>query len=249
MSVHLTKFPTPDTQAIKPKLSQAMEKVQTIVTLGLSWRSKKKIRVRQPLSTITIGFDLEPHFQDIITDELNIKQIIVDQTINTKVLKICKPDARVLGPKYGKEVQTIIQTWKKWEFEELKNWEIKIGKYILQANEYQIDYIKTDENLDIEAAHGMVISIDPNISPELLTEWYARDLIRFIQEARKEANFDIADRVQFAMEPCGLWILKQFKDYIQEETLSTYQTKLEQADISKTIELGTKQINFHLKKS
>lgn len=95
-SVHLTSFPKVETQAIDNNLSDAMDKVQTIVTLGLSRRAKKKIRVRQPLQSITIGFLLEDHFNEIIRDELNVKEIILDKSINSKVTKICKPNARLI---------------------------------------------------------------------------------------------------------------------------------------------------------
>jgi len=169
-SVHLTDFPKADTQVIHNDLSDAMTKVQTIVTLGLSRRAKKKIRVRQPLLSITIGFALEEHFNEIIRDELNVKQIILDQNINTKVTKICKPNARLIGPKYGKDVQKIIQAGKSGDFTENTDGTVQIEHRLLQPEEFEFDYFKTDETLDVEAADGMVIAMDSTITPALEAE-------------------------------------------------------------------------------
>ena len=152
------------------------------------------------MQTITIGFELEEHFNEIIRDELNIKEIVLDKSINQKVTKICKPNARLIGPKYGKDVQKIIQAGKAGDFVEQEDGSVKIEHRVLQAEEFEFDYVKTDETLDVEAADGMVIAIDPVITPELEAEGYARDLVRFIQEARKEANYNIDDRIQLGVE-------------------------------------------------
>ncbi len=250
-SVHLTDFPKVDIQSINHELSQHMNQVKTIVSLWLSWRARKKIRVRQPLKSIIIGFELDEHFNEIIRDELNIKEIIIDESINEKVTKICKPDARRIWPKYGKDVQEIIRLGKLWQFEEIEEWwskKVKIAHWILQEDEYVFDYIQTDESLDIQASDGIVISIDPEITPELESEGYVRDLIRSIQEARKEAGYNIEDRIQLTINSQSLQLEQKFADYIQEETLSTLQESIPDPDSEKTIELGGEKIIFGIKK-
>jgi len=252
ISVHLTNFPSPDTNIINFELEESMNKVQKIVSSGLSRRSKKSIRVRQPLNSVTIGFELEERFKSIIADELNVKSVITDTTINDQVKKIIKPDAKILGPKYGKDIQTIIKEWKNGNYKELEDGKFKIVNWIIHPGEYEIDYIKTSDTLDIEVEDGMVIAMDGDITPELLVEGYARDLVRFIQEARKEAGYDIADRIQLSIINISgdvSDIVEQFGDYIQQETLSTISTSstLQNFDLEKTVEIGEEEFKIALK--
>lgn len=249
-SVHLTDFPKVEEQAINEDLSIAMKRVQTIVTLGLSRRAKKKIRVRQPLQSITIWSKLDEHFNEIIRDELNIKEILIDESINDKVNKICKPNARVIWPKYGKDVQQIIKLWKEWKFIEQNDWwniTVKIDHRVLQEGEYEFDYVQTDETLDVQAADAMVIAMDPEITPELEAEGFVRDLVRSIQEARKEADYKIEDRINLTINSWSLKLEEKFGEYIQEETLSTLQNNLDTPDLKKTVELGGEKIVFGIK--
>ena len=88
---------------------------EKIVSLGLALRSRKNIRVRQPLSSITITQELTPYYQSIICDELNIKEVRFENP-ERLAKKICKPDARKIGPKYGKDVQKIITEAKNGNF-------------------------------------------------------------------------------------------------------------------------------------
>jgi isoleucyl-tRNA synthetase len=93
----------------------------------------------------------------------------------------------------------------------------------------------------------MVIAMDKEISSELKIEWYARDLVRQIQEARKEAGYNVDDRIEVSIS----WIndvLNIFKDYIENETLSKIVQNIETPDIDKEIELDELQINLTLKK-
>ena len=94
-----------------------MDKCEQIVSLGLSLRSRKGIRVRQPLESITITEILDPYYQEIIRDELNVKEVRFENPEKI-ARKICKPDARKIGPKYGKDMQYIINEAKAGNFRE-----------------------------------------------------------------------------------------------------------------------------------
>jgi isoleucyl-tRNA synthetase len=74
-----------------------MNLAQTIVRMGLASRGKKNIRVRQPLSTLTLGVSLDQYYLDIIAEELNIKKVLCDSSLNNHVTKICKPDGKIIG--------------------------------------------------------------------------------------------------------------------------------------------------------
>ena len=120
-----------------------MEKCERIVSLGLALRSRKNIRVRQPLASVTITAELSEYYEKIIQDELNVKEIKkVDPTSLAK--KIAKPDAKKIGPKYGKSVQEIIMKAKNGEFEEV-DIGIKVGEFLLENGEYTMEYLPLQE--------------------------------------------------------------------------------------------------------
>ena len=97
-----------------------MEVCEHIVSLGLALRSRKNIRVRQPLASVTITQELSDYYKQIIRDELNVKEVRYENPENL-AKKICKPDARKIGPKYGKDVQYIITEAKAGNFTEGEN--------------------------------------------------------------------------------------------------------------------------------
>jgi isoleucyl-tRNA synthetase len=94
-SVHLTDFPTYDENLINEQLNSDTDKVQKIITLGLAWRANNKIRVRQPLSSITITEQLDAYYTEIIKEELNVKQVLVVDG-NSLAKQICKPNGRAI---------------------------------------------------------------------------------------------------------------------------------------------------------
>ena len=106
-SVHLQYITRPNRHLIANDLNRDMEICEHIVSLGLTLRSRKNIRVRQPLASITITRELSSYYQTIIRDELNVKEVKFEDP-EKLAKKICKPDARKIGPKYGKDVQYII---------------------------------------------------------------------------------------------------------------------------------------------
>ncbi len=115
-----------------PDLNRDMELCKNIVSLGLSLRSRKSIRVRQPLASVTITEKLDSYYQGIIRDELNVKEVRYEDPEKI-AKKICKPDARKIGPKYGKDVQTIIVEAKNGSFVEKDDGVIEVAGFILES--------------------------------------------------------------------------------------------------------------------
>jgi len=139
-SVHLSDWPKFDESKINEKLNEDMKNTQNIVSLWLSWRARNKIRVRQPLSWVKITKELNEYYQNIIKEELNVKQV----TISTDLAKeIAKPEGRKIGPKYGKNVQLIIKNAKKGNIEKLEDDKLKVntenGEFILEKDEYTVE--------------------------------------------------------------------------------------------------------------
>lgn len=250
-SVHLEDFPVAAPAMIIHSINDQFEVAANLVNLGLAWRGKKNIRVRQPLLSATIWEKLEPYFIDIIKEELNVKEVKVLKNSEEIAKKICKPNGKLIGPKFGKDVQIIISEAKSGNFVELTGGQIKIThqdkEFILEPNEYEIAFEKADESLDIESDFGMVIAIDGTLTPELINEWISRDLVRQIQEARKEAGFDVDNRIEviISWEKIG-GIIENFKWYIEWETLSKIKSEIKRVDFEKTIELESGEVKLEL---
>ncbi|MEF2175371.1 MAG: isoleucine--tRNA ligase [Candidatus Absconditabacteria bacterium] len=246
-SVHLEFYPEVNSSLVLKDLNEEMDLVQKIINLGLSLRTNKKIRVRQPLNSISLAIDFDEYYKDILKEELNIKEVIYNPDIVNMVKKVCRPNAKILGPRFGKDVQNIIKQAKDGDFEELTNGNVKVGIFELNLGEFEVVFEKTDENIDIETGYGLVISMDTVITQELKLEGYARDLVRFIQEARKEADYNVEDRILVSISTNESFV-SNFKSYIQSETLSTIVDDLLDFDFEKQVEIEDIKLVFKLKR-
>lgn len=108
-SVHLENFPVGVPGMVIHSINDQFDSAAKLVNLGLAWRGKKNLRVRQPLLSATIGEKLEPYFIEIIKEELNVKEVKVLSSSDAIAKKICKPNGKLIGPKFGKDVQAVIK--------------------------------------------------------------------------------------------------------------------------------------------
>ncbi len=225
-SVHLADWPVPNEMIIDGKLNEEIHVVRTIVNLGHSVRAKARIKVRQPLQKVGIALPdglpkevIDTH-KEVIMEELNVKEIEFIAEAGDIVEQSVIPNAKVLGPKYGKDVQFIIQKIKAGEYE-LGDDSIKVGEFELMGDEIEIGF-KGKEGYDVESVEGIVVALDTEISEELKKEGYARDVVRMVQELRKEADYQVDDRIYVYVESTGVVeeAVTQFADYIRTETLA-----------------------------
>ncbi len=168
-SVHLEYITRPNRYLVANDLNRDMDVCEHIVSLGLALRSRKNIRVRQPLASVTITRELSEYYKTIIRDELNVKEV---KFVNPEELakKICKPDARKIGPKYGKDVQSIIIEAKNGNFVEKENGIIDVNGFILETGEYTMEYLPLEGTLDVEGGYGMVVGLDTQVTDILKLE-------------------------------------------------------------------------------
>lgn len=249
-SVHLEYITRPNRHLIDSELNRDMEVCEHIVSLGLELRSRNNIRVRQPLRELMISEELSGYYQSIIKEELNIKNIRYRDP-ESMANKICKPDARKIGPKFWKDVQYIITQWKSWNFVEIDGWKVNIIWMqatdnnaftnviaTLEPWEFTIEYIPFEWIGDVAGRNWIVISLDTTITDTLRLEWYARDIIRLIQDMRKEADYQVMDRVSLHIYgDMHAEILAEYADMIQSETLSTLAPLMVGPDVQKDIEI------------
>ena len=224
-SVHLTKYPTPESATSTSRLSEEMFMAKTIVSLGLAARAKAKLKVRQPLAKIQVALGdqydskLLSNQMEIIKEELNVKDVEYIKDPKNLATVIAKPNAKLLGPKYGKDVQKIIMEAKSGKFERLDNGNIKVLGFELTTDEMEIAYMGK-EGQNIETEEGILVALDTSLTPELEQEGMARDLVRQVQEMRKAADYKVSDRIKIALIKAPADVLKNFGDYIMSETLA-----------------------------
>lgn len=245
-SVHLEYFPDYNPAWIMDTLNAEMDKTQKIITLGLAWRANQKIRVRQPLKSITITEILDDYNIEIIKEELNVKEVLVVDW-NSLAKQICKPNGRAIWPKFGWDVKFIMWEAKSGNFEILENWNAKVWNFILEAGDFELVFEAGESWTLIETGFWMVIAMDNNITEELKLEWYARDIVRYIQESRKEADYQVDDRIQIKIKWANE-VINWFNKYIENETLSNIVESIENADLEKEVEIEELKVKLSLKR-
>lgn len=251
-SVHLELYPTRNKAFIFEELNANTSEVQNIITLWLAARANAKLRVRQPLQYVKITHKLDEYFEEILREELNVKEIRVFDK-NEIPSQICKPNARLIGPKFGGDVKFIISEAKAGNFTLLQNGWVKVWEFELNPWEFEIEFVSSETSMNsnevLESWNGMVVALDITITQNLKLEWYTRDIVRQIQESRKEADFNVDDRIQVSIS----WdmvseILSKFKSYIETETLSTIVSDLQNPNLEKEVEVEDLKVKLRLKK-
>ena len=226
-----------------PALVDAMEKVREVVSGTLSLRKAAKIRVRQPLSKLTVvagNVEAVKAYDELLKSELNIKNIefstLEDAAAHgLKIVHELRVNARVAGPRLGKQVQFAIKASKSgdWHVDAASGAPVvstPSGDLALVEGEYELINRVEEENATVAAASvsaalptGGFVILDTALDDDLLAEGYARDVIRSVQDARKAADLDIADRIALVLTVPAANVAKveQFRDLIAHETLAT----------------------------
>ena len=225
-----------------PALVDAMEKVREVVSAALSLRKAEQIRVRQPLARMTVvteNPDAVRAYEDILKSELNIKTVelcTLDEADEhgLRIINELRVNARVAGKRLRKDVQFAIKASKSgaWHVDAAGApvVEIPSGEIALEEGEYELinrveEANPSDADSIVSAAlpTGGFVILDTTLNDDLIAEGYARDAIRSVQDARKEAGLDIADRIvlKLTVPAADAPKAEQFRDLIAGETLAT----------------------------
>ncbi|MBU6144890.1 MAG: isoleucine--tRNA ligase, partial [Acidobacteria bacterium] len=217
------------------ELVAAMDQVRAVSSVALSLRKASGLRVRLPLSKLTVvttGSAKLADFVSIIADELNVKdvklvELSLDSTTEFGVVKRLTVNSRALGPRVGKEVQNIIAASKSGNWSQTGERVICGGVELLEG-EYEIDRVADLSNPDqsvnligILPGGGFVL-LDSAVTAELEAEGIARDVIRAVQQARKDADFDVSDRIrlQLTAQQSVLDAVSAHEELVKSETLT-----------------------------
>jgi isoleucyl-tRNA synthetase len=234
-SIHLSDFPKSDARFIDTSLERKMENAQIISSLVLSLRAKEKIKVRQPLQKIMIPVENDQQKEeilavsDLIKHEVNIKEIQILEDASDILIKQIKPNFKVLGPKFGKEMRFIATEIQQFTKEDINKIE-KQGNISIEINGKEITLEREDVEIsskDIEGwlvanEGGLTVALDVTITADLRKEGVARELVNRIQNARKDAGLEVTDKIRLTVLNFEnlQQAIKENKAHIMSETLT-----------------------------
>lgn len=224
-SVHLMDFPKIIDFQENIELINKMDKVRAICSSALFLRDKFNLRVRLPLNEIKIiGEDLEnlKEFEAVILDELNIKKLTIENNIKEKAEIKLQLNFSKIGEKYGSKIPELMKAVKTNNYK-IENNILYVSDLKLDTNYFDLKLIPLHpENSAIVENYNILIELDKNITKDLEYEGLARDLVRTIQQNRKDANLNISDKIYasiFVENNDLVEAIAQNISYIQEQTL------------------------------
>ena len=231
-SIHLCDFPEVHENWIDPKMEEDMADLLEIVVMGRAARNTANIKNRQPIGTMYVKseFQLSEFYKEIIEDELNVKEVVFKDDIADFISYSFKPQMRTVGPKYGKLLNKIKTTLSELDgnkaMAELKSTgELKLdidGEEIVLLEEDLLIDMAQMEGYVSESDHTITVVLDTNLTPELIEEGFVRELVSKIQTMRKEAGFEVMDKIRvYAKDNDKIVdIMKNHGDEIKSEVLA-----------------------------
>jgi len=196
-SVHLCDWPSPDALPADAALVAAMDRAREVCSAASSVRKARGLRVRLPLASLTVAApdaaELEP-FRGLVADEVNVREVVLTDDTAPFGQWVLSLVPGVLGPRAGADVQRLIKAVK------AGNWSagadgVTVDGRRLADDEYSLRLVPADEQTSRALPGGGLVVLDVTASPELEAEGTARDVIRLVQQARKEAGLHVSDRI------------------------------------------------------
>ena len=239
-SVHLCDFPVADEAHIDPELEANMDEVLKIVVLGRAARNAANVKNRQPIANMYVKAPkvLSEYFTDIIRDELNSKQVTFTEEVDNFVSYTFKPQLKTVGPKYGKLLGAIRQQLSSLDGQAAMK-ELKETGALHLDIAGDTDVVLTSDDLLIETAQSedyvteqdneVTVVLEIKLTPELIEEGFVNELISKVQTMRKEADFQVMDRIL---------VYAKGNEKI-EKILSAHKEEIESAVLANDIVLGS----------
>ncbi|WP_280332955.1 isoleucine--tRNA ligase [Nocardia wallacei] len=226
-SVHLTDWPAATELPKDPELVSAMDEVRAVCSTALSLRKAQHLRVRLPLSELTIAApdaDRLAPFTDLVADEVNVKRVDLTTDVAAHGRFELVVNARAAGPRLGKTVQTVIKAVKAGEWTESPAGVVSAAGVELLPEEYtqRLVAAEPESTAALPGNAGLVV-LNSEVTEELEAEGWARDLIRDLQETRKSLGLDVSDRITLVLDVPAAhkqWA-ETHRDLIAGEVLAT----------------------------
>ncbi len=267
LSVHHCLYPTADAGALDRPLLSKMRLAITTASLGRAARGAADIKLRQPLARARVNVGSKRERDDlrelanVLAEEINVKEIEVVSEVGELVNYKLLPNNRELGPRFGKQFPQVRAALMALNAAEAASvlqsgeaLQVEVGGEMVDLTSKEV-LVQTESRggLAVASDKGVTVAVDTELTPELVQEGYARDLVRTINNMRKEAGLDIADRIKLAFQT-GADIaaaMDHYADYIKQETLAVELKNgaMEQALFQETVTIGGEAVELALQKS
>jgi isoleucyl-tRNA synthetase len=202
-SVHLTDWPVAADFPVDHELVSNMDAVRDVCSAALSLRKARGLRVRLPLPALTVATSsaaaLEP-FAALVADEVNVKSVRFTSDVAAYCERVLTLVPRVLGPRLGSQVQQVIKAVRAGDWS-VSGGEVVAGGVALREGEYDLRLVAADAEHSAPLPGGEgVVMLDIAVTPELAAEGLARDIVRVVQTARRDAGLDVSDRITVVLD-------------------------------------------------
>ena len=226
-SVHLTDWPDSEILPEDKPLVENMDRIRDAASTALRLREDEGIRVRLPLSSMVIagpGSSSLSNFLELLTDEVNVKEIKLIEDLDEYATYSLQPNGSLLGPRLGKEVQSVFAAAKSGDWELNEDGTAKVADVLLNAEEFELG-LQPHEGITAATLNSgdAIIILDTEITEDLAKEGIARDVIRQVQQARRDAELVVTDRIKIWLNG-GETILdsvRTFEEYVTSQILAT----------------------------
>ena len=259
-SIHLCDYPVSDASFIDTELEEQMDEVLKIVVLGRAARNEANIKNRQPIGTMYVKApkELSEFYVQIIEEELNVKKAIFSDDVSSYTTYKFKPQLRTVGPKYGrylKQIQTALAELDGNAAMEALNTDgvLKLpeisDEIALEKDDLLIEMTQA-EGYAAQSANQITVVLDTNLTPELIEEGFVREIISKIQTMRKEADFEVMDRiaVTFESEDKLAEIFEANGEEIRHEVLADSISRTEPAGFTKSWNINGEKVVLGVEK-
>ena len=259
-SIHLCDYPVANEAYIDKTLEENMDEVLKIVVMGRACRNTANIKNRQPIGKMFVkgASNLPEFYQDIVTDELNVKEIELTDDVRAFTSYTFKPQLKTVGPKYGKLLGGIKNELSNLDGNAAMDELNATGVLKLQVNGQEIELAKEDLLIDMaqmegyvsESDYGITVVLDTNLTEELLTEGFVREIISKIQTMRKEAGFEVMDKIKVTYDGSekAEKVFAEYAEQIGQETLAVAVEKAEPAGYVKDWKINGEAVNMGVEK-
>ncbi len=224
-SVHLRDWPDPDELAADDELVATMDQVRDVCSATLSVRKQHGRRVRQPLAALTVATPhaaaLQP-FAGLIADEVNVRHVELSDDVSAVAGQVLQVVPATVGPRLGRHTQDVIRAVKAGDWS-LEGERVVAGGHWLEPGEFTLTLVADGDQPSATLGGGSgVIVLDVEVTPELELEGRARDLVRMIQQARRDADLAVTDRIAVVITADDDWIdaVRTHRQLLERETLA-----------------------------
>jgi len=226
-SVHLGDWPDAAELPSDPDLVQRMDRIREICSVALGLREDHRLRARLPLSRLTVAGndvgDLESLLH-LVTDEVNVKEVTLTDDVASVGELVLRPDPKILGPRLGKNVQQVLAAARSGDWSRADDGTVTLAGLEITSEEYELALQPREGSAAGPLkSHDAVVELDVSVTPELAAEGAARDVVRLIQQARKDAGLRITDRIEATVSAPDevLAAVLEHEEWIAEQVLAT----------------------------